>query len=351
MKLMSLKPIAAVSIAFALTGCGAENYDLSELIKLNDSNIAKWGSNSNPDTTESTPAQEVTSTTESPTNEQTASNEPALTENAVEEEAVANRAVTLDITSQPSNTVIASNTTLNLSLTVSSSDNYDVEWYKNGTLISNSRSFSQANTTTSNSGTYHCVVKSNALTQRCNNFTVSVLDAPKVTSSPTNQFITEGTSATLSIQATGTAIDYQWYKNGSAISGATSASLTLSNTVTSHSGSYKCVVSNDLGSSVSDSANLSVVEAPKNNIAQLSWQQPQSRVDGTALDTNDIKSYRIYYGPTSESGYQNQTDVAGTSNSLEIEHLEKGEYRFAISTIDNDGVESNLTEAILIAIN
>jgi hypothetical protein len=54
------------------------------------------------------------------------------------------------------------------------------------------------------------------------------------------------------------AASYQWYLNGVAISGATSAILELSNVSSANAGSYSCLVSNASGSTLSSTAVVAV---------------------------------------------------------------------------------------------
>jgi hypothetical protein len=83
--------------------------------------------------------------------------------------------------------------------------------------------------------------------------------APAITSQPTSQTVTAGSSATFSVTASGTApLSYQWRFNGSNISGATSASYTLSNAQSANAGNYSVVVSNSAGSATSNNATLTV---------------------------------------------------------------------------------------------
>lgn len=83
--------------------------------------------------------------------------------------------------------------------------------------------------------------------------------APAITTQPLSQTVTPGQTATFSVSATGTPTPtYQWKKGSDNITGATSATLTLSNVQTSHAGSYSVVVTNSLGSVTSSAANLSV---------------------------------------------------------------------------------------------
>jgi len=83
---------------------------------------------------------------------------------------------------------------------------------------------------------------------------------PSITVQPASQTVTAGQTATFSVSATGTSpLSYQWEKNGSAISGATSASYTTPPTSAADSGStFRVTVSNSAGSAASSSATLTV---------------------------------------------------------------------------------------------
>ena len=83
--------------------------------------------------------------------------------------------------------------------------------------------------------------------------------APSITSQPKSQTVNTGSSVTFSVTATGTdPLSYQWYKNSSAISGATKSSYTINSVTTGDAGSYYVVVSNDLGTVTSSAATLTV---------------------------------------------------------------------------------------------
>jgi len=72
-----------------------------------------------------------------------------------------------------------------------------------------------------------------------------------------------GTSATITVTATGTApLSYQWKLHGVNIPGATSATLTLANITPANAGSYTVVVSNLEGSATSNPVTLTVILPP-----------------------------------------------------------------------------------------
>ncbi|MBE1160707.1 beta-1,3-glucanase family protein [Dyella acidiphila] len=87
--------------------------------------------------------------------------------------------------------------------------------------------------------------------------------APAVTTSPSSQTVTIGRTATFAVVATGDTLSYQWYKNGTAIIGATGASYTTPGTTyADNSSSFTVTVSNSAGSANSSAASLSVNLAP-----------------------------------------------------------------------------------------
>lgn len=83
--------------------------------------------------------------------------------------------------------------------------------------------------------------------------------APAITTQPQSQSATVGGAATFAVTATGTpAPTYQWFKNGSAISGATASTLTLNNVQTGDAGNYTVTVTNSVGAVTSNQATLTV---------------------------------------------------------------------------------------------
>ena len=90
-------------------------------------------------------------------------------------------------------------------------------------------------------------------------FTIEKVSKPTITTQPKSQTVDEGSSVTFSVVATGTApLSYQWKKNGSNISGATSSTYKISSAKTSDAGSYTVTVSNSVGSVTSSAASLTV---------------------------------------------------------------------------------------------
>src|SRR5258708_2524851 len=87
--------------------------------------------------------------------------------------------------------------------------------------------------------------------------------APSITNEPASQTVTVGQTATFTVAATGTApLSYQWKKNGTAISGATSPGYTTPATTSLDNGSqFTVMVSNTAGYVTSNAATLTVSAA------------------------------------------------------------------------------------------
>ena len=89
-------------------------------------------------------------------------------------------------------------------------------------------------------------------------------DAPTVTTDlPAAATVTEGGSITLTVEASGEDVEYQWYKNNAPIAGANGRSYDESGlTAADHGASYFCYVQNPFGGVSSATCTLTVVTKP-----------------------------------------------------------------------------------------
>jgi DNA-binding beta-propeller fold protein YncE len=82
---------------------------------------------------------------------------------------------------------------------------------------------------------------------------------PAIITQPVNVTVTAGTAAAFSVTTSGYGtITYQWRKDGNAITGATSASLSIAATIAADAGSYTVVASSPHGTATSSAATLTV---------------------------------------------------------------------------------------------
>ena len=85
---------------------------------------------------------------------------------------------------------------------------------------------------------------------------------PEISANPAAISIIQGTDTTLSVQASGKFLSYQWQKNGANLAGETNANLVLSNaSASADDANYSVVISNDWGSITSPLARVTVATA------------------------------------------------------------------------------------------
>ena len=83
--------------------------------------------------------------------------------------------------------------------------------------------------------------------------------APAIAAQPADVTVCEGTAASLTVSASGTApLTYQWRKDGSDIVGATGATFAIVSSAAGDAGSYDVVVTNACGSVTSVTVSLTV---------------------------------------------------------------------------------------------
>jgi hypothetical protein len=173
------------------------------------------------------------------------------------------------ITTQPTNQTTLVGQTATFSATATGTAPLNYQWQKNGTAISGATSstYTTPAATISDSGAQFAVVVHNSAGNVISNaatLTVNPDPAPAITAQPASQTITAGQTTTFSVTATGTApLSYQWQKNATAITGATSSSYTTPATTASDNGAqFAVVVSNSAGSVTSNAAILTVNNPP-----------------------------------------------------------------------------------------
>ncbi|MGE0080101.1 MAG: hypothetical protein AB7U81_02255 [Thiohalomonadaceae bacterium] len=88
------------------------------------------------------------------------------------------------------------------------------------------------------------------------------------------------------------------------------------------------------------------VVTPPDRDVSLSWRAPTERENGEALPLAQLYGYRIYYGPLNNPTAF-RVDVNDASlTSYTLEDLDAGTYRFAVSAIDTNGLESALSNTM-----
>jgi hypothetical protein len=228
-------------------------------------------------------------------------------------------AVAPSITAQPTSQTVSAGQTASFSAAASGTAPLKYQWSKNSTPISGATSsgYTTPVTTTSDSGSRFTVVISNnagSMTSGSATLTVNAaLAAPSITAEPASLTVTAGQTASFSLAATGGApLSYQWKKNGTAISGATSSGYTTPVTTSSDNGAqFTAVVSNATGSVTSSPAKLTVDAA---SAAPSITTEPAS-LTVTAGQTASFSLAATGGAPLSYQWKKNGTAISGATSS------------------------------------
>mgnify|MGYP000247649681 CR=1 FL=1 len=137
----------------------------------------------------------------------------------------------------------------------------DLQWLENGVPLvgGTSATLTLAGITAAQDGYVYSLVASNSAGQATNSATLTVLTPPVITVQPTNDTVTNSQPAQFAVTATGSpAPGYQWFRNESPLSGATSATYTIGSATPAAMGTYFVVVTNSVGAVTSTVVTLTV---------------------------------------------------------------------------------------------
>ena len=101
------------------------------------------------------------------------------------------------------------------------------------------------------------------------------VDAPEITQHPESKSVASGTSTTLTVEASGDDLHYQWKKDskdlhdGGNCCDTKTYTLHIKDVKKSDKGSYQCLVKNDVEEKLSEKANLVVSKFVRDLINKL----------------------------------------------------------------------------------
>jgi hypothetical protein len=157
--------------------------------------------------------------------------------------------------------VICEGESTQLSYSGGSGDTF--EWYSGScgtTSVGSGNNLSVSPTTTT---TYYGRWENDCGESSCVSTTVEVNQTTEITLQPTDVTACEGTNASFSVDASGTALAYSWQKDGVPVDGENSSTLQLNGLTDAEEGSYNCVVTGTCGEVTSSEAVLTVHDTTK----------------------------------------------------------------------------------------
>lgn len=179
-----------------------------------------------------------------------------------------------------------------------------------------------------------------------------------IVTQPESKTVCEGSSVVFSVVASGTIDGYQWYKNGSPISGANAASYTISSADASDDGSeYEVEVLCLCGSpEMSSAAVLSVDLKPRILVQPLGATKCEGETITLTVNASDAGSFQwlLNGGPISDGDGGGGSLISGaTTSSLTISNLcptcNPGSYSVLVGGLGScDFIEVESDDAVLV---
>jgi hypothetical protein len=252
------------------------------------------------------------------------------------------------ITTQPSNQTVTAGQTATFTVAATGSAPFTYQWQRNNTNISGATNASYTTPVTTaldNGATFRCVVTNSAGSVTSNSAMLTVNVLPAITTQPVSTTVMVGGTATFTVVAMGTpSPTYQWAANPGTgwtnITGATSTGYTTPAAVVADNGTlFQCFVTNSSGSVTSNSATLTVNQAPTANAGTdqtITLLTASVTLTGTG---NDVDGSVVGYAWTQMSGPITATITSPSSASTSVTGLTTaGTYVFRLTVTDNGGL-------------
>ncbi|MBN1983537.1 MAG: immunoglobulin domain-containing protein [Chitinivibrionales bacterium] len=223
------------------------------------------------------------------------------------------------ITRNPSDLSVVENSKATFSISATGT-NLTYQWQKNRVSLpqTNDTLYTILSASLSDNQTwYRCIVSNSMGVDTSDEALLSVSKnniPPKITTEPINMTVSEGTPAIFSLEASGTDLVYQWYRSpATVISGATSATYTLSPTTLADNGSkFFCIVSNSVGKDTSVEVSLTVLQ---NNAPPKIIKEPDS-VTTVSVGKNATFSVNATGTGLSYQWYGNKQAIPSANSSI-----------------------------------
>lgn len=169
---------------------------------------------------------------------------------------------------------------------------------------------------------------------------------PIITSHPTNVTVGAGNTATFSVSASGSDLQYRWQRAGTNIPGATNATLVLNNVQLNQATNYTAFVFNSAGSAVSTAAKLTVL-AP---VTFTLEPESQNVAPGANLTLN---AAAIGNGPVRYQWRFEGADIPGATNasySITGANLSQHHGNFSVVAADDFGSTASSNALIYVMV-
>ncbi len=252
----------------------------------------------------------------------------------------------LEITQQPVGISLLEGNAASLTVAAEGQGTLSYQWYKDDVALSGetSATLSFSSLAMSNAGKYKVEVSDINGTVTSTTVAVVVYNKLEITQQPTGFTVVEGTAKTLAVEAEGEGtLFYQWYKDGVALTGKTSAALAFSSITLSDAGEYKVMITDDIGNVTSNTVTVAV-----HNKLEITKQPTGfTKTEGEA---GSLTAEAEGEGTLSYQWYKDNTKLDGkTESTLSFETLaiaDAGSYTVVVSDL-NGTVTSTAVKVVV----
>jgi len=225
------------------------------------------------------------------------------------------------------------------------------QWRKDGTDLPGQTDtlLNLTNASLMDAGTYDCMVSGYCNTTLSEPAILEVWQTTEIISQPDNITACEADDIQFSVSAVGHNLSYQWYQNGTALTGETDSILLFNDVNLNDIGSYDCVVTGDCGVETCNPASLEVIQL-------VGFAENPAPV---AVHSGDIVTFSVSGSGPIESYHwrkdgQYLSDDGNISGSLSVElvisnvnAVDAGEYDCEITGECNTEISESATLTIL----
>ena len=245
------------------------------------------------------------------------------------------------ITTQPSDVTDCDGANVSFSVTASNATSY--QWKKNGTAITGetASTLNLASITSTDAANYTVDVTNTCGTITSATAALTVSPAVAITTQPSDVTDCDGANVSFSVTASN-ATSYQWKKNGTAITGETSATLNLASITSADAANYTVDVTNTCGTITSATAALTV--------------SPAVAITTQPSDVTDCEGANVSFSVTASNAtsYQwkkNGTAITGeTASTLNLASITSADAaNYTVDVTNSCGTITSATAALTVS--
>ncbi|MFZ3093759.1 immunoglobulin domain-containing protein [Methanothrix sp.] len=217
-----------------------------------------------------------------------------------------------DILAQPTGQKVCQGTTATFSVQAKSTEPLRYQWLKDGANIPGATSEScivpAANL--NDTGSYSVLVANNCSQTESEAVRLDIISSPDILVQPKSLETCEGAAATFSVKASGgEPLEYQWYKDGTEIEGATSNAYSIPVASPSDRGSFWVQVRNNCSQIESNAVVLDIIAKPEILVPPRSQKICQGKAVTFAVQVESSK-------PLSYQWFKDGIEIPGATQDV-----------------------------------